>query len=216
MNDDKNSDPQSAETRPDVTEAEMGPKAANDETGEEGVAGEEPEAPGDRISALEAENADLKDKLLRALAETENVRRRAEREREDTSKYAITNFARDILSIRDNLRRAIDSLPEEAREDESLAAFLAGIEMTEKELLSVMEKHGIEPVNPEGEKFDHNYHQAMFEVETADHPPGTVVQVAQIGYVIKDRLLRPAMVGVAKTPRSEEPQTPGGSVDTEA
>jgi molecular chaperone GrpE len=164
------------------------------------------------LSALKAENADLKDKLLRALAEVENIRRRAERDKEDTAKYAVSSFARDLLNVADNLRRALDSLPEEARADATLNAFLSGVEITEKDLLAALEKQGIKAVNPAGQKFDHNFHQAMFEVETADQEPGTVVQVVQTGYVIKDRLLRPAMVGVAKAPAAK----PGHSVDTSA
>jgi len=197
-------------------EPQAGPHAANDEETAEAAEtdeGQEPATPEEKIAALEAEVAEMKDKSLRAMAEAENVRRRAEREREETSKYAITNFARDLLSVADNLRRALDSLPEHLRENEELDNFLTGVEMTEKELLGAFEKHGIVPIQPEGEKFDHNYHQAMFEVESNDHPPGTVVQVVQTGYMIKDRLLRPAMVGVAKAPAGE---SPGGAVDTSA
>lgn len=168
--------------------------------------------------ALAAENADLKDKLLRALAETENVRRRAEEEKAKTAKFAISGFARELLAVADNLRRALDSLPEEQRADEALSSFLTGIEMTERELMNAFEKHGIRAVNPMGEKFDHNLHQAMFEVETEDDAPGTVVQVVQTGYVLNDRLLRPALVGVAKKPAASGPQKggPGGNIDTSA
>jgi molecular chaperone GrpE len=167
--------------------------------------------------ALRAENADLKDKVLRALAEAENVRRRAERDKADTAKFAVTAFARDLLAVGDNLRRALDSLPEDRRQDEGLSAFFTGIEMTEKELLTAFEKHGIRPVHPLGEKFDHNLHQAIFEVETADEAPGTVVQVVQTGYVINDRLLRPAMVGVARKAASGgSAGGPGGTIDTSA
>jgi molecular chaperone GrpE len=165
--------------------------------------------------ALRAENADLKDKVLRALAEAENVRRRAERDKADTAKFAVTAFARDLLAVGDNLRRALDSLPEEMRGNDSLSAFLTGIEITEKELLGAFEKHGIRAVHPLGEKFDHNLHQAMFEVETADQAPGTVVQVVQTGYVINDRLLRPAMVGVARK-ASAGSGPAGGTIDTSA
>jgi molecular chaperone GrpE len=152
----------------------------------------------DRLTALEAELADQKDRLLRALAETENVRRRAQREREDASKYAVTGFAKDLLSAADNLRRALESLPEAEVKDERTRSLLAGVAATERELLSVFERYGIRRIDPKGEPFDHNFHQAIFEAERADQPSGTVVEVLQPGYVLHDRLLRPAMVGVAK------------------
>jgi len=152
----------------------------------------------DRLTALEAELADQKDRLLRALAETENVRRRAQREREDASKYAVTGFAKDLLSAADNLRRALESLPETEVKDERTRSLLAGVAATERELLSVFERYGIRRIDPKGEPFDHNFHQAIFEAERADQPSGTVVEVLQPGYVLHDRLLRPAMVGVAK------------------
>jgi molecular chaperone GrpE len=152
----------------------------------------------DRLTALEAELAEQKDRLLRALAETENVRRRAQREREDASKYAVTGFAKDMLSAADNLRRALESLPEADVKDERTRSLLAGVAATERELLSVFERHGIRRIDPKGEPFDHNFHQAIFEAEREDQPTGTVVEVLQPGYVLHDRLLRPAMVGVAK------------------
>jgi molecular chaperone GrpE len=153
-----------------------------------------------RIAALEAEIADYKERLLRALAETENTRRRAQREREDAAKYAISGFAKDLLSAADNLRRALDSLPEAEVRDERTRSLLAGVAATERELLSVFERHGMRRVDPQGERFDHNFHQAIFEVERPDQPPGTIVEVLQPGYVLHDRLLRPAMVGVSKHP----------------
>ncbi|MBO0736134.1 MAG: nucleotide exchange factor GrpE [Alphaproteobacteria bacterium] len=153
---------------------------------------------GDRLTELESELAEQKDRLLRALAETENVRRRAQREREDASKYAVTGFAKDLLSAADNLRRALESLPEGEVKDERTRSLLAGVGATERELLSVFEKHGIRRIDPIGEPFDHNFHQAIFEAERPDQPSGTVVEVLQPGYVLHDRLLRPAMVGVAK------------------
>jgi molecular chaperone GrpE len=152
----------------------------------------------DRLTALEAELAEQKDRLLRALAETENVRRRAQREREDASKYAVTGFAKDLLSAADNLRRALESLPEGEVRDERTRSLLDGVAATERELLSVFERHGIRRIDPQGEPFDHNFHQAIFEAERPDQPSGTVVEVLQPGYVLHDRLLRPAMVGVAK------------------
>jgi molecular chaperone GrpE len=152
----------------------------------------------DRLTALEAELAEQKDRLLRALAETENVRRRAHREREDASKYAVTGFAKDLLSVADNLRRALDSLPETEVRDERTRSLMAGVAATERELLSVFERHGIRRIDPKDEPFDHNLHQAIFEVEREDQPSGAVIEVLQPGYVLHDRLLRPAMVGVAK------------------
>lgn len=166
---------------------------------------EEP-SPEIRVTQLEAELAEQKDRLLRALAETENVRRRAQREREDALKYAVTGFAKDLLSAADNLRRALDSLPESEVRDERTGSLLAGVAATERELLSVFERHGIRRIDPKGERFDHNLHQAIFEAERPDLPSGTVVEVLQPGYVIHDRLLRPAMVGVAKGgPKPHEP-----------
>ena len=155
-------------------------------------------SPETRVTELEAELAEYKDRLLRALAETENVRRRAQREREDASKYAIAGFAKDLLSAADNLRRALESLPESEAKDERTRSLLAGVAATERELLGVFERHGIKRIDPKGEVFDHNFHQAIFEAERPDAPAGTVIEVLQPGYVLHDRLLRPAMVGVAK------------------
>lgn len=164
----------------------------------------------------EEQIAALKDQLLRVMAENENVRRRAQRDVEDSSKYAVSNFARDILSIGDNLTRALESVPEDAREgNESLASLLDGVTLTQREFLSTIERHGIKLIDPKGEKFDHNFHQAVFEVEDAANEPGTVVQVMQQGYVISGRLLRPAMVGVAKPPAKPDSEGDSGTqVDT--
>jgi molecular chaperone GrpE len=160
----------------------------------------------ERLVALEAELAEQKDRLLRALAETENTRRRAQREREDASKYAVASFAQDLLSAADNLRRALDSLPEAEVRDERTRSLLAGVAATERELLSVFERHGIKRIDPKGERFDHNFHQAIFEADRADEPGGTVIEVLQPGYLLHDRLLRPAMVGVAKgAPKAADP-----------
>jgi molecular chaperone GrpE len=155
-------------------------------------------SPETRSTELEAELAEYKDRLLRALAETENVRRRAQREREDASKYAIAGFAKDLLSAADNLRRALESLPESEAKDERTRSLLAGVAATERELLGAFERYGIKRIDPRGEAFDHNFHQAIFEAERPDQPSGSVVEVLQPGYVLHDRLLRPAMVGVAK------------------
>ncbi|MGD8327309.1 MAG: nucleotide exchange factor GrpE [Sphingomonadales bacterium] len=160
-----------------------------------------------KLETVESEVADLKDRLLRAVAETENIRRRSEREKADASSYAVTGFARELLNVADNLRRALEAVTEEQKADSAFSTVISGVEMTERELLAVFERHGIRKVIPEGEKFDHNLHQAMFEVPTNDTKPGTVCQVMQPGYVLKDRLLRPALVGVAKA----APQEEGGS-----
>ena len=162
-------------------------------------------SPETRSTELKAELAEYKDRLLRALAETENVRRRAQREREDASKYAIAGFAKDLLSAADNLRRALESLPESEAKDERTRSLLAGVAATERELLGVFERYGIKRIDPRGEAFDHNFHQAIFEAERPDQPSGSVVEVLQPGYVLHDRLLRPAMVGVAKgSPKPSE------------
>ncbi|MDA0338560.1 MAG: nucleotide exchange factor GrpE [Proteobacteria bacterium] len=162
--------------------------------------------------------AGLKDKVLRALAETENLRRRGAKEKRDASQYAIANFARDLLSVGDNLGRALDILPEDAKQDKAFGSFVEGVELTGRELVSIFEKHGITEVTPHGEKFDHNLHQAMFEVEDTEKPVGTITEVMQIGYTIGDRLLRPAMVGVTKAPApKEEPkvETPAEAGEAE-
>lgn len=152
-----------------------------------------------RIAALEAEVADLKDKLLRALAESENVRRRAERQRLDASRYAISTFAREIVGVADNLRRALATVDAEARvKDEKLEALCAGVEMTEREMLNVFERFDVKRVDAMGQRFDHNLHEAMFELDDPSKPAGTVIHVMETGYTIGDRLLRPAKVGVSK------------------
>ena len=159
--------------------------------------------------ALEAENADLKDRLLRAMAEAENVRRRGEREKAEATLYAATNFARDLLSVADNLGRALEALPAEAREkaDGAVKTLLEGVDLTHRELKNVFERYNIRQVRAKGEKFDPNVHQAMFEAPDPSAPAGTVVQVVQDGYTIGDRVLRPALVGVARGGPKPEPRT---------
>lgn len=177
----------------------------------------------DPIAQLVEDNADLKDQLLRAMAEMENMRRRTERQVKEANIYAVSNFARDTLTIGDNLQRTLEAVPPEARaEGGALATLLDGVELTQRELQKTLEKHGVQAINPEGEKFDPNFHQAMFEIENPDIASGTVVQVAQAGYVIGARVLRPAMVGIAKggpkfvapsddeNPLSEAPQSEPG------
>ena len=153
---------------------------------------------------LEIEVAKLKEQLLRTLAELDNYRKRAEREREEMAKFAITGFARELLTVADNLRRALDSVPADHENPEKLLQSLAeGVEITENELLSVFKKHGIEKIEPMGQLFDHHLHQAMFEVEDSDQPVNTIVHVLQPGYQLSERLLRPALVGVAKGKNSD-------------
>ena len=153
----------------------------------------------DLLTTMTAERDALKDQLLRALADTENMRRRSEREAETARKYGHTQFARDLVGAIDNLARALASAPEDKSSlDESVQSLLTGIELSWTEIQSAIEKHGVRQINPLGEKFDYNFHQAMFEVPTDDQPPGVVLEVVQHGYALHDRLLRPAMVGVSK------------------
>lgn len=174
----------------------------------------------DRIAELEGQLAEMNDQYLRARAETENVRRRGEKEREDALNYGSANFARDILSVSDNLRRALDALPAEALEkDDTLKSLATGVELTEKELHAALERHGVTTIDAEGQKFDHNLHQAMMEIPGTEHPPGTIVQVLQVGYTIKGRLLRPAMVGIAKgdaNDKQDDKTAKGSKLDTSA
>jgi molecular chaperone GrpE len=153
-------------------------------------------------TALEREIADLKDKLLRALAEMENQRKRTERQLADTRDYGIAAFARDVLVVADNMERALAALDAELREkaDAGVKALLDGVELTERELLKVLEKHGVKKFEPQGEKFDPNLHQAMLETSDPSLPAGSVAQVIQPGYMIGERVLRPALVAVAKGP----------------
>lgn len=154
---------------------------------------------GDELSRLLAENAELKDRVLRALAEAENIRRRAERDRLDASQYAVTKFARDILAVADNFARAIEACPAEAKESASpqVKGVIEGVEATERQLLATLENHGVKQIDTSDGKFDPNFHQAIAEVAGEGKPPGSIVNVVQTGYVIGDRLLRPAMVTVA-------------------
>ena len=152
------------------------------------------------VEALAKEVAESRDKMLRTLAEMENLRKRTSREVADARTYGITGFARDILDIADNLQRALDAVPAEmkATADPALKAFIEGVELTERSLLNTLEKNGVKKFDPSGEKFDPNFQQAMYEVPDASVPSGTVVQVVQAGFTIGDRVLRPALVGVSK------------------
>jgi len=154
----------------------------------------------DPVAVLAKEAADLKDRLLRTLADMENLRRRTEKEVADARAYGVTSFARDILAVADNMERALKALDDEirAKADAGLKALLDGVELTERELINVMEKHGVRRIEPSGQKFDPNLHQAMLEVPDPSVPSGTVVQVMQPGYTIGERVLRPALVGIAK------------------
>ena len=165
------------------------------------------------LDALRAENAELKDKLLRAMADAENTRRIAAREKQDASQYAVTKFARDMLTIADNFARALNALPPEelAAAEPKVKGVIEGVEATERQLLQTLERHGVKPIETDGAKFDPNLHQAIAEVPGNGKPGGTIVDVMQTGYVIGDRLLRPSMVTVAK-----QESAPGGTprVDT--
>ena len=166
----------------------------------EETAAEAPElADADRLAALEAELAESKAAVLYAQAETQNLRRRAEKEATDARTYAATSFARDILSVADNLERGLGAIPEELRADDKFKGLVAGLEATGRELASVFQRHGITRMTAMGEALDPNKHQAMLEMPS-DQAPGTIVQEMQPGYMIKDRLLRPALVAVAKKP----------------
>jgi molecular chaperone GrpE len=169
----------------------------------------------DPLAEAQQQAADFKDKLLRALAEMENLRRRTEREVADARTYGITSFARDMLGVADNMRRTLDAAGTELRAsgDPHVITLLDGVELTERELLKTLEKSGIKRIEPLGEKFDPNKHQAMYEVPDSSVAPGTVAQVVQAGYLIGDRVLRPALVAVAKAaPKSgaENDNAPAG------
>src|SRR3954447_5551843 len=176
-----------------MTDTPNGAEAAAPETAQA-------ETAPDPAAQLAKEAADLKDRLLRTLVEMENLRRRTDREVADARTYGVTNFARDILAVADNMERALKALDDEIREkaDAGVKALLDGVELTERELIKVMEKHGIRKIEPQGQKFDPNQHQAMLEIPDASVPAGTVVQIMQPGYTIGERVLRPALVGVSK------------------
>ncbi len=172
-----------------------GPEAAGAET-----PAAQADASPDPTAELARESADLKDRLLRSLAEMENLRRRTEKQVADERVYGIASFARDMLAVADNMRRALDAVTPELREtaDPAVKALIEGVELTERELLKVLEKHGVKKLEPLGGKFDPNLHQAMYEVPDPSVPAGTVVQAVQAGYTIGDRVLRPALVAVSK------------------
>ncbi len=208
-------DPEAARAEANATAAaEEAARLAEEAAGEQASTGEaeQPEEQADDFQTLRDEIGDLKDRLQRATAEAENVRRRSERERQDTAKYAVSSLAGDLIGVADNLRRALDSVPkDEVEENAALRSLLSGVEMTERELSTALTKHGVQPIEVQpGERFDPHVHEAMFEIPTDQQAPGTVVQVVQTGYKIHDRLLRPARVGVAKAANGGN----GESVDT--
>jgi len=191
-----------AEPDQDQTAGEPGADAAAREAAE----------PSADVATLEAQINELTDRLLRAHADMENLRKRTERDKEDTAKYAITKFAREVLSIGDNLQRAIAAVPAGAADaDPALKALVDGVSMTDREFLNILERNGIKRLVPEGQPFNPHQHQAMVEVENREVAPGTVVQVYQPGYVLEDRVLRPAMVVVAKG--GAKPDKPDGAAD---
>ena len=194
MNGEKTED-MDKETLSEAAEAELA--GVPEDMLDDGSEDDEAVSDADRIAELEAELAETKQAVLYAKAEEQNTRRRLEQEKQNASSYAATGFARDILSVADNLERALDAIPEELREDEKFKGLVAGLEATGREIVTIFAKHGIEPVEALGEELDPNRHQAMVEIPTDDAEPGTIVQQMQRGYVIKDRLLRPALVGVA-------------------
>jgi molecular chaperone GrpE len=181
--------------REDESQGREGGKPEADAAAEAGNAQEI-----DPIAALTAEIEELKDQRLRMAAEMENLRRRTARDVKDAKSYAISGFARDMLQVSDNLERALAAVPEQAEDamDNGLKTLIEGVELTGKAMLSALERHGVRKLEPKGQKFDPNFHQAMFEVPNPEVPNNTVIEVVQPGYVIADRMLRPAMVGVAK------------------
>lgn len=186
-----------------MTDRDRQPEDTSAETGEPVVSKpyimpDDPEP--DSVELLQKEAAEARDRMLRTLAEMENLRKRTAKEVADSKLYGVTGFARDVLGIADNLQRALDAVPAEARAaaDPGLIALIEGVELTERSLLNALEKHGVKKFDPQGQKFDPNFQQAMYEVPDASVPAGTVVQVMQAGYTIGDRVLRPALVGVAK------------------
>ncbi|MBB3235792.1 nucleotide exchange factor GrpE [Phyllobacterium endophyticum] len=172
------------------------------------------------LDKLRAENGDLKDQLLRLAADMENLRKRTARDVHDARAYSVANFARDMLSVSDNLKRALEAIPADvlAKGDAGFKSLAEGVEITERSLMSALERHGVKKLDPLGQKFDPNFHQAMFEIPNADVPQNTVVQVAQSGFVIGDRMLRPALVGVSKggPKQPAEAQPEPGPIDPQA
>ncbi|MEM7679955.1 MAG: nucleotide exchange factor GrpE [Pseudomonadota bacterium] len=227
--DNKDQDPLAPE---DISAVETDQASGNDiPAGEEAVrentqqedAQADPEMDYPRVvEALRTELDQTKDQAMRALAEAENARRRAQKDREEASKFAVSSFAKDLLSIADNLRRAIDAVPDDLKEDVRVENLIGGIEATERELLKTFEKNNIEKVEPvTGQAFDPNFHEVMFEAPGTGQPAGSIIEVIEVGYILNGRILRPARVGVAKdegqagaAPKNDP--EPGANIDTEA
>lgn len=219
--------PQDAEAAAPAADP-AGEAAARENGGPDGGPHGGPEA---EIARLEGEKAELRDQLLRALADVENTRRRLQRELDEKLKYATAPLAKDLLGVADNLGRALTAVPAEVREQEAVESLISGVEMTEKALLEAFAKHGIERIDPAGQKLDPHRHEAMMEIQDPSKPAGTVAQVFEAGYELKGRLLRPARVAVAKggpmgngsggngrggNGPGGEPAEPGSTVDTKA
>lgn len=206
---------ESAETAADGPDERAGDRAeAEPAEAEDGAEPAEAEDEAARAARLETEVAALRDQLLRALAEAENQRRRSQREREEAVRYAAAPMLRELLPVADNLQRALESVPAEAADrDGTLKILLEGVQLTQRELQAVFERHGIVKLDPVGERLNPHHHEAMFEVPDPEQPSGTIVQVVEPGYLLHDRLLRPARVGVAK---GGSPAGPAGGDDEEA
>jgi molecular chaperone GrpE len=183
--------------------------------GDAAAAGAPELVPAEQVTAALEAAAEFKDKLLRTLAEMENLRKRTEREVADARAYGVTGFARDVLAVADNMQRAFEAMGSELREqgDAKVKALVEGVELTERELLKVLEKHGVTKFSPAGEKFDPNVHQAMYEVENPELPAGHVAQVIQAGYMLGDRVLRPALVAVVKAAPKAPPSSANDNPD---
>jgi|AntRauTorcE11897_2_1112592.scaffolds.fasta_scaffold00328_10 molecular chaperone GrpE len=207
QNTDKDEDLTPEEINAEMAADHQDPAAEIDAAAEPELPEENTGVADDKITALENEVADLKDRLLRTLAETDNIRKRSEKERADTAKYAVSGFARQLLPVADNLRRALEAIPEEDRgQNETLNSIFVGVEATERELHRAFESTGIKVIDAMDQPFNPNFHEVMFEADMPDKAPGTVIQVLEPGYMIQDRLLRPARVGVAKGKKAKPAQ----------
>jgi len=196
---DKQPQPDASESAPPASDEAATASANQPEVTTEGAGTPESPAPDARVAELEAQVADLTDRLLRAHAEMDNIRKRAEREKADLAKYAITKFAGEVAVLSDNFQRALSAVPAHAAEqDATLKALVEGVTMMEREFLNVLERHGVKRIDPVGQPFNPHFHDAVMEQQNPEVPNGTVVQVFQPGYMIEDRVIRPAMVVVAK------------------
>lgn len=211
----ENAEPEADSETAKTAAADPAAEQADDAVQPDEVSSADPET---RIAELEAEKAELRDQLLRALADVENTRRRLQRELDEKLKFAPAPLAKDLLGVADNLGRALGAVPAEARDQESVKGLVSGIEMTEKALLEAFAKHGIARIDPVGQKLDPHRHEAMMEIQDPSKPAGTVAQVFEAGYELKGRLLRPARVAVAKGGPTDngDAAEPGSTVDTKA